>query len=367
MSKIKDVEIFLPVFRQENPQYDSSFILKYRGRVVARVITDDGVEGYGMTFADPVAEYIQKILKEEIVGKDPLAFEDIWNAMYTQIRSSGRKGVALMGMSAIDIAIWDIRGKILGQPIYKLLGGVNRLIPAYASVGFLSMPEDTVLEKSLEYVEDGYSMLKIKVGYDLGQNLRADYRRVERVRRAVGDDIHIIVDANGIYDAATAVRFARMLETLDVSLFEEPTHADDIAGLARVRAMTGVPIAAGENEYTKYGCRDLLCADAVDVLQFDITRAGGFTEMTKIIALSQAFNKKIAPHFWPQFSAHLLSAAQNGLYLEVFPTPKGVREGENIITNQPPVVKGQYEIPDGPGLGLDFDYSYLSRYKAPNY
>jgi L-alanine-DL-glutamate epimerase-like enolase superfamily enzyme len=364
MSKIKDIEIFLPVFRQENPQYDSSFILKQRGRVVVRVMTDDGVEGYGMTFSDPVAEYIQKTLSEEVVGKDALAFEDIWNAMYTQIRSSGRKGAALMGMSAIDTAIWDIRGKILGQPIYKLLGGTKRLIPAYASVGFLSMPEDTVLEKSLEYVEEGYTTLKIKVGYDLGRNLRADFRRVERVRRAVGDDIDIIIDANGIYDAASAVRFAHMLADLDICLFEEPTHADDIAGLARVRGMTAIPIAAGENEYTKYGCRDLLSADAVDVLQFDIARAGGFTEMVKIIALSQAFNKKIAPHFWPQFSAHLLSAAQNGLFLEVFPSPKGVPEGEKIITNQPSVVKGYYEIPDGPGLGLEFDYSYLNRYKA---
>jgi L-alanine-DL-glutamate epimerase-like enolase superfamily enzyme len=270
-----------------------------------------------------------------------------------------------MGMSAIDIALWDIRGKILGQPIYKLLGGTKRLIPAYASVGFLSMPEDTVVEKSLEYVEDGYSTLKVKVGYDYGQNLRADYHRVEKVRRAVGDDIDIVVDANGIYDAAAAIRFARMAEELEISLLEEPTHADDIAGLARVRGMTGIPIAAGENEYTKYGCRDLLCADAVDVLQFDITRAGGFTEMTKIIALSQAFNKKFAPHFWPQFSAHLLSAAPNGLYLETFPTPKGVKEGDNIITNQPPVVKGHYEIPDGPGLGLTFDYEYLSRFRAP--
>ncbi|MDR1589071.1 MAG: mandelate racemase/muconate lactonizing enzyme family protein [Oscillospiraceae bacterium] len=362
--KIKDIEIFLPVFRRTNPPYDSSFVLKLEGQTVVRVITESGAEGYGMTFSDPVAEYIQKVLKEEVVGKDALACEDIWSAMFTQIRSSGRKGAALLGMSAIDIAIWDIRGKILGQPVYRLLGGTNRMIPAYASVGFLSMPDEEVAEKAVEYTEDGYKTLKIKVGYDSGRNIRADFRRVEKVRRAVGDETGVIIDANGVYDAATAIRLAAMLEPLDISLFEEPTHADDIDGLARVRSMTRIPVASGENEYTRYGCRDLMLARAVDVLQCDVTRAGGFTEMIKIAALAQAFNVKLAPHFWPQFSAHLLSAVPNGLYLEVFPTPKGVPAGGSIIKNQPSVIDGFYELPDKPGFGLEFDLEYLSRYRA---
>jgi L-alanine-DL-glutamate epimerase-like enolase superfamily enzyme len=362
--KIKSVEVFQPIFRQTNPPYDSSFVLKLGGQTVVRVVTESGIAGYGMTFSDPVAEYIQKILREEVVGKDALAYEDIWNAMFTQIRSSGRKGAAMLGISAIDIAVWDIRGKILSQPIYRLLGGANRKIPAYASVGFLSMPDDEVADKAVEYTKDGYRTLKIKVGYDSGRNIRADHRRVEKVRRAVGDETEIIIDANGIYDAAAAIRLAAMLEPLNISLFEEPTHADDIAGLARVRSMTRIPIASGENEYTKYGCRDLLLAQAIDVLQFDITRAGGFTEMTKAAALTQAFNVKLAPHFWPQFSAHLLSAAPNGLYLEVFPTPKGAAPGGKIIKNQPPIIDGFYELPDTPGLGLEFDDLYLSEFKA---
>jgi L-alanine-DL-glutamate epimerase-like enolase superfamily enzyme len=362
--KIKDIEVFMATFRPEKPMFDSSFILKTSGNAVVRVTTEDGLDGFGMTFPEPVAEYIEKTLKEEVVGKDPLAVEDIWNDMFLSIRSSGRKGVALLAMSAIDIAIWDLRGKLLGLPVYKLLGGTRRKIPAYASVGFLSMPEDEVVQKSLEYAADGYKTLKIKIGYDGGQNILADARRVEKVRRAVGDGIDIIVDANGIYDAATAIRFAHAAADLDLCLFEEPTHADDIPGLRRVRSSCGIPIATGENEYTKYGCRDLLMGDAADVLQFDITRAGGMTEMLKLSAMTQAFNKKLAPHFWPQYSSHLLSPAPHGLYLEVFPPQKGTPAGGKVITNQPGIVNGCYEIPDRPGFGMEYDMDYLKKYKV---
>lgn len=362
MHKIKDIEVFAPVFRAHNPPYDSSFILRNMGNIVVRVITEDGLDGFGMTFGEPVAEYIQKNLVEEVIGKDPLANEDIWNDMFRQIRSSGRKGAALLAMSAIDIAIWDLRGKILGQPIYKLLGGSNRKIPCYASVGFLSMPEDEVLEKSLEYVADGYKTLKIKVGYNNGGNIKADIARVEKVRKAVGTEIDLIVDANGIYDCAAAIRFLRAAAGLDICLFEEPVHADDILGLRRIRDAALVPVASGENEYTKYGCRDLLLAEAVDVLQFDITRVGGFTEMVKVSAMVQAWNLKIAPHFWPQFTAHVMSAAPHGLYLEVFPPADEARPGGNIIINQPPIIDGFYEIPQAPGLGLEFDMEFLSKH-----
>jgi L-alanine-DL-glutamate epimerase-like enolase superfamily enzyme len=362
--RIKDIEVYLPIFRAQTPAYDSSFVLKNMGNVVVRVITEGGVEGFGMTFGEPVGEYIEKTLKEEVVGKDPLAVEDIWNDMFTSIRSAGRKGVALLAMSAVDIAIWDIRGKLLGQPVYRLLGGTRDAIPAYASVGFLSMPDEECVEKAVEYVADGYKTLKIKVGYDYGDNIAADVRRVEKARLAVGGSVDIIVDANGVYDAAMAIRFAKAAEGLHICLFEEPVHADDIPGLRRVREAGGIPVATGENEYTKYGCRDLLLAQCVDVLQFDITRAGGFTEMTKISALTQAWNLKLAPHFWPQYSAHLLSPAPHGLYLEVFPTPKGVPAGGRIITNQPPVEGGYYHIPAAPGLGLEYDLHYLKDYRA---
>lgn len=359
---IKDVQVFMPVFKAENPAFDSSFVLKSVGNAVVRVVTEDGLDGFGMTFGEPVAEYINTILREEVIGKDPLAYEDIWNDMFRSIRSSGRKGLAMLAISAIDIAIWDLRGKILKLPVYKLLGGSKRNIPAYASVGFLSMPVEEVVEKSLEYINDGYKTLKLKVGYDGGTNIIADVNRVCKVREAIGDNIEIIIDANGIYDASTALRLAHEIKSCSISLFEEPVHADDIKGLRRVRDFSGIPVASGENEYTKYGCRDLLLADAVDVLQSDVTRVGGVTEMVKITSMVQAWNLKLAPHFWPQFSSHILSANPNGLYLEVFP-PSSSSTIYNPVTNQPPIVNGMYTIPDEPGFGLNYDLAYLKKYQ----
>ena len=361
---IKDVEVFMPVFRVDNPAYDSSFVLKNVGSAVVRVVTEDGIEGYGMTFAEPIAEYINFNLKDEVIGKDALASEEIWNAMFMAIRSSGRKGLAMLAISAIDLAIWDIKGKILGLPVYRLLGGTKTKIPAYASVGFLSMPTEEVIDKSQQYIEDGYRTLKIKVGYDAGSNITKDAERVKKVRESIPDSIDVIVDANGIYDAATAIRFARLAADYDVSLFEEPVHADDIPGLRRVRNQCGIPVATGENEYTKYGCRDLLLANAADVLQFDITRVGGVTEMMKNTAMIEAWNKKLAPHFWPQYSSHILSATSSGLYLEVFPPSSEKKNKDEIILNQPEIKDGFYDIPALPGFGLNYNIDYLRKYQV---
>ena len=356
---VKDVEVYVVRRKLEEPIFDANLKIEWTGNVVVRIITESGLEGWGMTDGSPIAEYILRRFRDVIIGSDPLASEDLWNRLYQLIRPSGRKGVALIAMSAIDIAIWDLRGKLLGLPVHMLLGGSNRRIPVYASVGFLSMPEDEVVEKALTYVNDGITTLKIKIGYDNGSNISSDIRRVRAVRDAIGAGVEIIVDANGVYDVATAIRFARLASSIDISLFEEPTHADNLDGLRRIRDTGLIPVASGENEYTKYGCRDMIVAEAVDVIQFDITRVGGVTEMMKVAAITQAWNVKLAPHFFPQFSAHILSAASNGLFLEVFPE----NLSKPIIKNQPPIVNGFYEIPNMPGMGLEFDLSYVSRFK----
>jgi len=356
---IKDIQVFSERRKLDTPFYDANLKAEWSANVVVRIITENGLEGWGMGDGSPISEFILRRFKNVIIGKDPLANEDIWKEMFRLIRPCGRKGVALIAMSAIDIAIWDLRGKILGQPVHRLLGGANRYIPVYASVGFLSMAEDEVVEKSLKYVSEGINTLKIKIGYDNGNNIQADVRRVNKVRDAVGNSIDIIVDVNGVYDAATAIRFAKAASDLDICLFEEPTHADDIAGLRRVRDSGLIPVASGENEYTKFGCRDLITAEAVDVIQFDITRVGGITEMMKVAAITQAFNVKLAPHFFPQFSAHVVSAAPNGLYLETFPE----NLSKPIILNQPPLENGYYVIPESPGMGLEYNLDYLSAFK----
>ena len=368
--KIKDIEVYLPKFNSRGPyQWDATMILKGGGSALVRVITEDGVEGWGSTYGEPIGEYVMNILKEEVIGKDPLAYEDIWNAMHIVIRSSGRKGIALLAMSAIDLAIWDIRGKILGLPVYRLIGGTKNEIPCYASVGFLSMTDEECAENSIEFVKNGFTTLKYKVGYDWGTNIRADIKRIEKQRAAVGMDVDIVVDANGAYDAMTAIRFAQASQAagLDICLFEEPVPADDIPGLKRVRDHSGIAVATAENEYTKYGARDLILAECVDVIQFDMGRVGGFTEMVKINAIAEAWNLRIAPHSQPQFSAHALSPAAHGLWLEVFPSPKAgtaLGAGRPKMSDVQSVSDGIYRIPEVPGFGIEYNLDFLKDFKA---
>ncbi|MDR3231581.1 MAG: mandelate racemase/muconate lactonizing enzyme family protein [Synergistaceae bacterium] len=356
---VNGVEVFWVTTPLDAPVSDSSFTIRNSGMVVVRVTTDSGLSGYGTTFSVALAEYMHKTLKPVVMGKDPICVEDIWNDMRGAVRSAGRKGLALLAISTLDIALWDLRGKILGLPIYKLLGGSKRFIPVYASGGWLSYSMEQTLEEARKNVADGYSVIKIKIGADGGRNLRADVKKVEAVRGAVGDDVDLIVDANGIWDPATAIRFAQMVKDCNVSLFEEPVDADDIPGLRRVREATSMPVATGENEYTKYGMRDLALGQAVDVVQFDITRTGGFTEMQKISAIAQAWNLKLAPHAWEFISAHLMSVAPNALYQEKLSIQE--RIFKKAIFDYPLPKNGVYEIPDKPGLGVEFDLDFLQK------
>jgi L-alanine-DL-glutamate epimerase-like enolase superfamily enzyme len=356
---VKDIEVFHVTTPLDAPVSDSSFTIRNSGMVVVRVIVNPELSGYGMTFSVPVAEYIHRTLKPVVTGRDPVCVETAWNAMRSATRSAGRKGVALLAMSAIDIALWDLRGKILGLPIYKLLGGSNCLIPVYASGGWLSYTLEQTVEEAKKNVADGYRTIKIKIGAEGGKNLRADVKKIEAVRSAIGDEIDLIVDANGIWDASTAIRFAQMVKDCNVSLFEEPVDADDIPGLRRVRETIQIPVATGENEYTKYGMRDLVLGEAVDVVQCDITRAGGFTEMQKISAIASAWNLRFAPHAWEFAGAHLMSDAPHALYLEKLSIQE--RIFQKAIFNYPLPRNGFYEIPDKPGLGVEFNLDFLQR------
>ena len=345
-----------------NPVSDSSFTIPSAGMIVVRVTTSEGLSGYGTTFSvsvpTSVPEFILKTIKPVVIGKDPHAFTDIWNAMFSAVRSVGRKGFAFSALSAVDIAIWDLRGKILGLPVFRMLGGTKRQIPTYASGGWLSWTLDETIDIMKGWVNDGYFLVKMKVGIEGGRNLKGDARRVEAIRKAIGDDVGLLVDANGIWSSADAIRFADMIKEYNILVYEEPCTADDIAGLRRVREMTGLPIGTGENEYTKYGMRDLALGEAVDVVQLDVTRAGGFTEMMKVAAIAEAWNLQLAPHAWEGISAHLLSAVSNGLFLEKLDSTQELIF-KKAVHDFPLPKNGLYEIPDLPGLGLNFDQEYL--------
>mgnify|MGYP005856186893 CR=1 FL=1 len=295
--------------------------------------------------------------------------------MYTQTKDYGQKGFIVGAISSLDIALWDIKGKAVGMPVYKLLGGCFRdRIKAYASGFYMSNPPQTEASLGREaerHLEDGFTMMKMKIGF----GPEVDLQRVRAVRRAVGDSIGLMVDANHAYDVRTAVKLGKRLEEYDILWFEEPVAPEDIAGYKEVRSALNIPIAGGEAEFTKFGFRDLVSKKAVDIVQPDVTLAGGFTECKKIAAMAQAWYVACVPHVWgtavglaaglqlvtslpnyPEYQWH------DKPVLEVDRSPNLLRDE---LANEPvfEMRDGWVEIPTGPGIGVEPAQAVLEKYR----
>lgn len=331
------------------------------GLTIVRLITEQGLEGLGVTYHEVGGEatktLIERNMVPRLIGRDPFETETIWADMASYLRGIGRKGLMFCALSAIDIALWDLKGKITGLPLYKLLGGTERRIPVYASGGWTSYTDEQLITETTEMVRQGYQMVKFKVGVEGGRNLRRDVERVTKVREAIGPGVGIMLDANNCWDAATGIKFANRVRDLDIMWLEEPVPADDIPGLARFRRGTDIPLATGEHEYTKFGVRDLVLNGAVDIVQTDGVRAGGYTEMLKIAAITQAWNLSLAPHAMENMHIHLVSAAPNALFLERLLIFEEITS--RVFKDAPTPQDGYITIPEHPGLGLELDLDYV--------
>ena len=282
----------------------SQRVTDQRQSAICVVDTDEGIQGLGEAFyfggpARVVAGLIDDGLGPLVTGADPLDTSVIWDRLYNLTRDQGQKGLTVCAISALDIALWDIKGKALGLPVYKLLGGAYRdRARAYATGLYepqgVASVVDALVDEALGYRDAGFTGMKLKVGY----GLEVDECYVRAVRGAIGDDIALMVDANHAYNAAEAIRVARMLSEYGVLWFEEPVVPEDVDGYVEVRAASAVPIAGGECEYTRFGFRELIGRRAVDILQPDLCAAGGFTEVTKIIAMASAASIPVIPHVW---------------------------------------------------------------------
>ncbi len=331
------------------------------GYTIVRITTNQGLEGFGVTYhevgGEATAGLIHRNMVPRLIGRDPLAVEVIWQELFHYFRGVGRKGLMFAALSAVDIALWDLKGKLFGVPLYRLLGGSDPKVPVYASGGWTSYSDDELVAEMKGMVAQGYERIKFKVGVAGGTQPRRDIERVRKVRDAVGPHVDLLVDANNCWDCATAVKFANDIRQYDIFLFEEPVLADDIPGLARFKRGTDIPLGTGEHEYTKYGVRDLVLAEAVDIVQIDGARAGGYTEMLKIAAITQAWNLRFAPHAMEHIHSHLVSAAPNGLFLERLAIFEDITE--NIYLRAPAVERGYLHIPDAPGLGLTLNMDFI--------
>src|SRR5579875_336114 len=348
-----------------------SLVLLHKYHLV-RVRTDEGIAGIGEV--SPMAPTVTDALVRDtltpiVVGRDPLDTERIWHDMYHRSHKIGPMGALLEAMAGIDIALWDIAGKAAGKPLYALLGGKFRDQPrVYASSMRRDMTPEEEADRAVEYKEKGYPAYKMhsatRWAYDDGFDQTV--RTVRAVRDATGDDFGIMVDVNNAYLPATALKVARELEKYGVWHFEEPLAAHDREGYAALAAACDIPIAAGEQEYTRWQFRDLILHNQVDILQPDVVKCGGITEFKKIAAVCQAFNKPIVVHnTQPTIGTvahlHLWVSTPNCMYPQEYNIePNPLRDTSPILAEPLAVVGGRLTPPEGPGLGVTLDEDMLT-------
>lgn len=374
--RIVRIETYVAEQKLETPFYFAQFEFQARQVCLVKVIAEDGTYGWGEGYGPAtVVRAGIDFLAPLVVGEDPLQVEAIWNKMHLRALDYARRGVLVAAISAIDIALWDLRGKLLGQPVSVLLGGRRReKIKVYATGLYFIETDDLVgklVDEAQTYASQGFRAIKMKVG--LG--VETDLRHARAVRQAIGGDVELMVDANHGYSLSEALRFAQLIEELDISFFEEPVSPEDYEGYRELRERTTIPIAGGECEYLLEGFRHLLSRRCVDIAQPDICGVGGLSEAKRVVALARAFHINVIPHSWGTgiaFAAglHLVST------LDVLPgrlrMPEPLLEmdrSENPLRDsltQPlfHVEDGKVAAPNGPGLGVDVDLDVLAEFAA---
>ena len=378
--KITGVETYVLQGLLEDKAFGwSQRVTDRRQAAICVISTDEGIQGLGEAFyfagpAKIAASLIMGSFAPLLTGKDPFDNSVLWDFIYNWSRDQGMKGLPISALSAIDIALWDIKGKALGMPVYKLLGGAYRN-KAHAYATGLYQPqnvpsiEEALVEEALGYKKDGFGAMKLKVGYGIDE----DIGLIKALREAIGDDMVLMVDANHAYNASEAIRLARGMEQYKVNWFEEPVPPEDIDGYVEVKQKSNIPIAGGECEYTRYGFRELITRRAVDILQPDLCAVGGFTEMMKIVAMASAWNVALIPHVWGT-NVGLAASLQFFAALPHFPerrypadpffeydrSPHPLRDG---VTQEKFVMKESYlDIPSRPGLGVTLDMDFVKRH-----
>jgi D-arabinonate dehydratase len=357
ITSLRSATVAIPVKR---PTAISTRQLNVREFVLVWLGTDDGSEGLGYTYAGTVGgrvvqAAVDTVLRELVVGEDPRFIERLWERMFKQSLLVGRRGGMLRAIAAIDLALWDVLGKVHSEPLYRLLGAYRDEVPAYASGGYYRPDIDPLAEIEGElgrYVERGYSDFKIKVG---GLSIEEDLRRVQRAREVIGPRARLALDANNAYnEVATAIRAARVFEPYDIWWFEEPTYPDSLPNSAKIAAAVSMPVATGEIEATRWGFRDIILSNAAQILQPDAVVLGGISEWLKVAHLAAAHDYPVAPHWNANVHVHLVAAVANGLTIEFFDLDEDIYNFERLIDPEHRLVvkQGMIRLPERPGLGV---------------
>ncbi|MGB5420280.1 mandelate racemase/muconate lactonizing enzyme family protein [Algibacter sp.] len=371
---IEKIEAFVLKDKLSNSFFFSQWEYSERCICVVKVTASDGSYGWGEGYGPAtLIEAGIKLLEPIVLGEDPLQNEVIWNKMYRKTLDFARRGVFMASISAIDIAIWDLKGKILGLPISTLLGGAHRTeIRPYATGMYFTDHDNPTRDFEAEaklYISQGFKAMKMKVG--LG--IKTDVENVKKMREIIGPDIQLMVDSNHAYTLREATELARKIEKYDISWFEEPLSPEFYGQYNELRSKTIIPIAGGECEYLRFGFQQLIQNKSVDIIQPDICAAGGLTEAKRISAIASANGIDIIPHTWGtsigiHVALHFISNIESipgrmyqpDYLMEFDQTENGLRD--NLSFPKIEMKDGMIEVPNRPGLGIDIDEAVLEKY-----
>jgi L-alanine-DL-glutamate epimerase-like enolase superfamily enzyme len=345
----------------------------FHGWLVVEIFTDDGLVGIGNAALAPqvTKQMIDLYLKPLLIGRDPWDTEFLWQNMYRKTMAFGRKGIGMVAISAIDIALWDILGKSAKQPVYRLLGGrTKQRIPVYAS-RLYSVELSELEAEAKRYKKEGYKAMKLRFGWgpaDGAAGMQRNLALVRTVREAVGDGVDVMADAYMGWTLDYAKRMLPLLEQFNLRWLEEPVIPDDVRGYAELKSYGRIPIAGGEHEFTAYGFRDLLEARALDYIQFDTNRVGGITQAHKIAAMAEAHSVPVIPHAGQMHNYHIVMASLNSPMAEYFPVVD-VEVGNElfwyIFDGEPKAKDGFIDLDEKtPGLGLTINESALENFEV---
>lgn len=375
--KIKSIESFILSDKLKESFYFSQWEYSERKICILKITSDSGHIGWGEGYGPaPVIRAGIEHLTPYVLGRDPLETETIWSTMYRRTLDFARSGVLVSAMSAIDVALWDLKGKILEQPVYTLLGGKKRdhVVP-YATGMYFTQREHLGAELALEakkYADLGYRAMKMKVGLGIEE----DIEHVKTVRTAIGPDVRLMIDANHAYGLREAVQLAKAVEPYQIDWFEEPISPEYYDQYAELRAKTSIPIAGGECEYLRFGFQRLLQSRSVDIVQPDICATGGLTEAKRIATLASVYGVEVVPHTWGTGIA-IAAATHFIANLDTMPgrlkmpdrlmeydrTENGLRD--ELTCSEMKFDNGIIKLKDAPGLGFELNEEALYKYSLP--
>ncbi len=366
--KIIDIHA-IPIRMPLEQAFDgSTYGMTERCTIITEIVTDEGVTG--RTFLGDnrdqqleVVNMINYTIKSILIGEDPICIEKCWQKLFPLTLRLGNRSQVCAAIAAVDAALWDVLGKACQQPVYKLVGGCRDTVKPIVIGGYYGKDRNiqTLCDEMQEFKEMGYAGAKIKVG---GLGPKEDAKRIEAVRKVVGEDFLIACDANQGWTRFEAAEFGQRVKELGIEWFEEPVQWHDyIPGMKYVREKTGLAVTAGQSDFFHDGCRRMIEAEAVDIINYDVSGGSGISDWLKVAKMAEFYQIKMAHHEDPLIAMHLLAGVQFGLYPEYFSelrdplTPK-------IVVNQPKIERGAIKVSEAPGFGLEFDEEFIKKYRV---